>query len=110
MGKRRKSLSLVSNIMSDLGLTDVQKLFAVLAISWFMIALKMWLRSRPAQKKRLAERKAAQEARRAKQQRGYDEMERKNAQKERRTAGAGGTGGTGGTGGAASAAGTKKDS
>ena len=109
MGKRRKSLSLVSNIMSDLGLTDVQKLFAVLAISWFMIALKMWLRNRPAQKKRLAERKAAQEARRAKQQRGYAELERKKAQKERCTVGTAGMAGAG-AGGAGGADGSKKNS
>lgn len=100
--KRRKSFSLVSNIMSDLGLTDVQKLFAVLAISWCMIALKYWLRSRPTQKARFAKQKAEAEARREAQQQGYAKM-RKQQQQQQQGKQAGG--GAEAAGGAAAGAG-----
>jgi len=102
--KRRKSFSLVSNIMSDLGLTDVQKLFAVLAISWCMIALKYWLRSRPTQKARFAKQKAEAEARREAQQQGYAKM-RKQQQQQQQQQGKQAGGGAEAAGGAAAGAG-----
>ena len=101
--KRRKSFSLVSNIMSDLGLTDVQKLFAVLAISWCMIALKYWLRSRPTQKARFAKQKAEAEARREAQQQGYAKMRKQQQQQQQQGKQAGG--GAEAAGGAAAGAG-----
>jgi len=107
--KRRKSFSLISNIMSDLGLTDVQKLFAVLAISWCMIALKYWLRSRPTQKARFAKQKAEAEARRQAQQQGYAKMRKQQQQQQQqqqgKQAGGGGGGGAAAAGGAAAGAG-----
>ena len=101
--QRRKSFSLVSNIMSDLGLTDVQKLFAVLAISWCMIALKYWLRSRPTQKARFAKQKAEAEARREAQQQGYAKMRKQQQQQQQQGKQAGG--GAEAAGGAAAGAG-----